>query len=150
MRRFFFDTSALLKIYHREEGTDACLEIYNSSHEIIISELARVELHSTLYRKYREGNLKDRALDAVIKRFSLDQENRFEVLDITSLVFDEACRLLAAHSRTLSLRTLDSLQTAAFLAYCEIGQDCFVCADRRLADVLSLERADVMLVGLQQ
>ncbi len=148
MRRFFFDTSALLKIYHREEGTDTCLDIFNSSDEITISELARVEMHSTLYRKHREGNLKAKALDAVLKRFSSDQENRFEVLDITSLVFDEACRLLAVHSRKLSLRTLDSLQAAAFLTYCEIGQDSFVCADRKLADVVSLEGAGVLLVGL--
>jgi predicted nucleic acid-binding protein len=148
LRRFFFDTSALLKIYHREEGTDSCLDIFNSSDEITISELARVEMHSTLYRKHREGNLKAKALDAVLKRFSSDQENRFEVLDITSLVFDEACRLLAVHSRKLSLRTLDSLQAAAFLTYCEIGQDSFVCADRKLADVVSLEGAGVLLVGL--
>ena len=150
MKRFFFDTSALLKIYHREEGTDACLGIYDSSDVITISELARVELHSTLYRKLREGNLKTKALDAVLKRFASDQENRFEVLSITSLVFDEACRLLATHSPALSLRTLDSLQAAAFLACCEIGQDCFVCADRRLVGVLSMENADVMLVGSEK
>ena len=89
-----------------------------------------------------------RALDAVLKRFSSDQENRFEVLNITSLVFEEACRLFAAHSRKLSLRTLDSLQAAAFMTYCEIEQDSFVCADRRLADVLSQEGAEVLLVGL--
>lgn len=45
MKRFFFDTSALLKIYHREEGTDSCLNIYNSSDVIVISELARVNIH---------------------------------------------------------------------------------------------------------
>jgi hypothetical protein len=50
----------------------------------------------------------------------------------------------------LSLRTLDSLQAASFLACCEIGQDSFVCADRRLVGVLSMENADVMLVGSEK
>ena len=37
---YFFDTSALVKIYHEEEGADKVLEIYNSERQITISELA--------------------------------------------------------------------------------------------------------------
>lgn len=39
----YFDTSALVKLYHRESGTDATLEIYGGGGAIQISELARVE-----------------------------------------------------------------------------------------------------------
>jgi uncharacterized protein with PIN domain len=40
---YFFDTSALVKIYHDEEGADKVLEIYNSDGQITISELAKVK-----------------------------------------------------------------------------------------------------------
>lgn len=37
MKRYFLDTSALVKIYHREDGSDYCLDLYLSKAHIIIS-----------------------------------------------------------------------------------------------------------------
>ena len=42
-------------------------------------------------------------------------EERYEVLHVASLVYDEACRLLSRYSGNYGLRTLDSLQLATFL-----------------------------------
>ncbi|MFZ3207709.1 MAG: type II toxin-antitoxin system VapC family toxin [Geobacteraceae bacterium] len=147
MKRYFFDTSALVKIYHREAGSDYCLELYaDQSHIIIISELARVELHSAIFRKRREKELNAKALKAVLQRFEYDCEERYEVLHVASLVYDEACRLLSSHVGIYGLRTLDSLQLAAFLNYCEKDQDCFVCADRKLSAVVEQEGVQAVLV----
>jgi len=52
--RYFFDTSALVKIYHREPGSEYCLDLYLGCSHLIISELARVELHSAILRKHGE------------------------------------------------------------------------------------------------
>ena len=78
MNRYFFDTSALVKIYHREEGSDYCLARYVDQSPLIISELARVELHSAIFRKQREKELSAKALKAVLQRFECDCEERYE------------------------------------------------------------------------
>ncbi len=139
MKRYFLDTSALVKIYHRETGSDYCLELYANLSHIIISELARVELHSAVYRKQREKQLNVKALNAVLKMFRRDCEGRYEVLQVASLVYDEANRLLSQYATLYGLRTLDSLQLATFLNYCEKSQDCFVCADKKLSAVVECE-----------
>jgi predicted nucleic acid-binding protein len=139
VKRYFLDTSALVKIYHREEGSDYCLELYSNHSHLIISELARVELHSAIFRKQREKQLNVKALKAVLQKFTYDCEGRYEVLQVASLVYDEACSLLSRYASMYGLRTLDSLQLATFLNYCEKDQDCFVCADKKLSAVVECE-----------
>ena len=139
MKRYFLDTSALVKIYHREDGSDYCLELYANHSHIFISELARVELCSAVYRKQREHQLNVKALNAVLKMFKQDCEGRYEVLQVASLIYDEACSLLSRYATLYGLRTLDSLQLATFLNYCEKDQDCFVCADKKLSAVVECE-----------
>lgn len=139
MKRYFFDTSALVKIYHREAGSEYCLELYSNQSHLIISELARVELHLAVYRKQREKDLNAKALKAVLQRFVFDSEERYEVLQIGSLVYDDACSLLSKYAVVYGLRTLDSLQLATFLNYCEREKDSFVCADKKLSAVVECE-----------
>ena len=146
MKRYFLDTSALVKIYHREDGSDYCLELYANRSDIIISELARVELHSAVYRKQREKQLNIKALNAVVKMFRQDCDEKYEVLQIASLVYDEACSLLSRYSNLYGLRTLDSLQLATFLNYCEKDRDCFVCADKKLTAVVECEGIQTIFV----
>jgi predicted nucleic acid-binding protein len=80
--------------------------------------------------------------------FLADCENRYEVVHTSSLVHDEAFRLLYRYGKTNSLRALDALQIATLLVYRESDDDRFVCADRRLSEVLTLEDVDVLLVGI--
>lgn len=146
MKRYFFDTSALVKIYHREAGSDFCLACYADQSPLVISELARVKLHSAVYRKHREKELNAKALNALIQRFEFDCEERYEILHVASLVYDEACRLLVCYAGTHGLRTLDSLQLATFLTYCEKEQGIFACADRKLTEVAEQESVKAVYV----
>jgi predicted nucleic acid-binding protein len=57
MKSYYLDTSALVKIYHREIGTETMLRLYRGSDTLFISELAKIELLSTVYRKYREHGI---------------------------------------------------------------------------------------------
>ncbi|MFH0724750.1 MAG: type II toxin-antitoxin system VapC family toxin [Pseudomonadota bacterium] len=139
MTRYFLDTSALVKIYHREDGSDYCMGLYADQSTLIISEFARVELHSAIFRKQRQKELNVKASKAVLQRFDCDCEDRYEVFHVASLVYDEACRLLFRYAGVYGLRTLDSLQLATFLTYCEKNEDCFVCADKGLAAVVEKE-----------
>jgi predicted nucleic acid-binding protein len=103
-------------------------------------------LHSAVYRKQREKQLNVKALNAVRKMFEQDCEGRYEVLQVASLVYDEACGLLSRYATMYGLRTLDSLQLATFLNYCEKEQDCFVCADKKLSAVVECEGIQTIFV----
>lgn len=48
--KYFFDTSALVKIYHKETGTKKVLNIYKSKRNIVISEFSKVEFISEKFR----------------------------------------------------------------------------------------------------
>ena len=53
---YFFDTSALVKIYHQEDGSEGVVDIFNSGAGIFVSELSVIEYQSVVYRKFREYN----------------------------------------------------------------------------------------------
>ena len=52
----YFDTSALVKIYHQEAGSETVKALYHSTtDQIVISNLAIPETFSTFQRKRRDG-----------------------------------------------------------------------------------------------
>ena len=129
---FFFDTSALVKIYHDEEGADIVLEIYNSKEQITISELTKIEFYSTIYRKYRERVIDLETLNLLIEKFDFDVENKYEILFFSTGITEQAQNLLREHGETPGIRSLDSLQLSFFDFYCDKDDDTFVCWDTRL------------------
>jgi hypothetical protein len=55
---YFFDTSALVKVYHAERGSDRVEAMFDEpGRRIIVSRLASVEFHSALALKVRTGHL---------------------------------------------------------------------------------------------
>jgi predicted nucleic acid-binding protein len=67
---YFLDTSALVKLYHQELGSDV-VEAWAAmaSIRLWVSDLARTELHSVFSRKVREGELAEAALQPVLECF---------------------------------------------------------------------------------
>lgn len=47
---YFFDTSAIVKIYHQEDGSETVLPLYKGNESIIISELSKVEFYQRFIR----------------------------------------------------------------------------------------------------
>lgn len=132
---YFFDTSALVKIYHSEENSQNVLKIYNNREDIlIISELAKVEYYSTIYRKYREKLINKRILTLLIEKFDYDTENRFEVLYFSSGVTEQAQDFLKEFGESRGLKALDSLQIGFFRFFCD-EEDVFVCFDDKLKGI---------------
>ena len=136
--KYYFDTSSLVKIYHPEEGSKEALECYLSDTPILISDLSRIEFFSTIHRKYREGEISADALDALMERFQEDLWVRYEVLEFSALVLEEATRLLFRFGKRHSLKTLDCLQLAFFLTYAD-QEDVFVCSDLALVTIAQRE-----------
>ncbi len=143
---YYFDTSSLVKIYHTEQGTPDVLDIYkNHENTIIISEVCRIEFLSTIYRKYREKELTDNTLNALIQKFQDDADSRYEVLRFSSLVTDEAENLLQSLASKHSLKSLDSIQFSFFKIYCADNDTVFVCSDLKLGNLVKSEGFQVMI-----
>jgi predicted nucleic acid-binding protein len=144
--KYYFDTSSLVKIYHREKGTEIVLSIYKGNDKIIISELSKIEFISTIYRKYREHEISNEVLNLLIHKFENDIKNRYdEVLQFSSLVTDEAWNLICSFSAKYSLKTQDSIQLAFYNIYCETDT-IFVCSDDKFVKVIEQEGIAVLFV----
>lgn len=75
MAFYFFDTSALVKRYHHESGSGQVDAIFNDrDNDLIISELAIVELASALRRKQNRGEITVQALNDALTYFTRSVE----------------------------------------------------------------------------
>ena len=142
--KYYFDTTGLVKIYHREIGSDQVVGIYKGTDSIIISELGAIEFISTIHRKHREHEIDIDTLKAVITKFQEDRQDRYEVVKFFSLVIEEAWNLICNYAPQHSLRILDSLQFAFFKVYCE-QNDTFVCTDKNLVKLVKLAGFTVLI-----
>lgn len=144
-RSFFLDTSALIKLYHQEIGTEQVEAIFQQEEDpLLISELAIVELYSTFARKVRTEEISLQAQKEAQQNFEEDRVQRFIVHPLGSVIIQRAKELIQKHGNTKALRSLDSLQLGTCLAV-RAGDDlAFVCADTRLLDVAKLEGLQVL------
>ena len=122
----FFDTSALVKLFHKEQGSDMVTDLITSpANEIWISELTRIEFYSALYRRYRNKEIDDKSLQDAILGFE-EQCLSFNVEPLGQVVVQEAEALMKRFGKTMGLRTLDSLQLGSFVLI--QGQEWFFAA----------------------
>ena len=114
----FIDTSALTKLYHREQGTDALFEFVSrrkSEHLVIVSDITRIEFRSVFYRKMRMQEISPERVAGVVELFEGDMEFRFRVVEVQSDVKKLAVDVFDSLGPKSSLRTLDALQLATAL-----------------------------------
>lgn len=147
MTNYFFDSSALGKHYHVELGTaevDRLLQEPGARH--FISRLTVIEIQSVFAGKVRTGAITAADFQLLRRRFLTDVARRqFQVIRMTGWHYQEAERLIRHHALTRSLRTLDALQLAVALDLQRHGMlDYFVCADKNLCFIASLERLAVL------
>jgi predicted nucleic acid-binding protein len=68
--KYFFDTSAFVKFYRDEKGTDVVEEIIqNEINQIMVMELLRLEFVSALFRKFRNNEITDYDLSFILNKF---------------------------------------------------------------------------------
>lgn len=129
--QYFFDTSAVVKLYHQETGSDRILPLYRDGEAIVISELSKVEFLSTIHKKLRTGEITAATLIATRDRFYADCSGRFVVVHVASFIVDAALDFLNTYGGTNHLFALDALQIATLSIVAE-KDITFVCADKRL------------------
>jgi predicted nucleic acid-binding protein len=147
MASYFLDTSALVKRYHVEVGTQKIASILaerGSMH--FISRLGLVEAVSAFALKVREGHIQPADFAAYRKRLMADVRTRtLSVVRVRAAHFKQADQLLQSHGTTRKLRTLDALQLATALDLRLRGVlDYFVCADANLCSIAATEQLAVI------
>ena len=147
MRCYFFDSSALAKRYHPEDGTAEVAAIFcEAGSEIRISRLSFVELQSVFAMKVRAGLISE--TDAIHLRARLlgdIAEGLIHVSALRPVHYDAAGQLIGKHGFSLRLRTLDALQLAVALSLKDEGlADRFVVSDNALAEVAAPEGLSVL------
>jgi len=121
--RVFFDTSAFVKRYVREAGTDAVLQWCDQASEIILSGIAVPEIISTFCRLQREGKITETQYRQLKSLLMADIEDA-ALGDLTPVVMGQAIWSLERNV----LRAMDALHIGCAVA---LKADVFISADKR-------------------
>lgn len=144
MALLYMDTSALVKIYLDEPGSERMngLASPDAEHRLAVCSITQVEFHSTIWRRRRAGEFDDATAEMTIERFNAHLRIRFLRRPVDDRTLDLASELVARHP----LRGYDGVQLAACLALAITAQEplTFVCADRRLLDAAEAEGLAVL------
>lgn len=140
---YFLDSSALVKRYVPEIGTNWILSITDpaTSHALAIAQITWVEVMSALARRQREGSLSTEQFIFTLQDFRYDFENLFQVIDIDQALIETAGELVIQYP----LRAYDAVQLASALRFqsnltqIPNNQLVFVSADERLINVAQTE-----------
>ena len=135
----FADSSALVKLYADEPGHERVRELST----LVVSQLARVEVPSAIWRKQRLGELDAGAARLLTSAFEADwsgteeERPRFSVVTPTVAVLEGAARLCAVHG----LRAYHAVQLACASAARDAIPQCqtFAAFDRQLRGAAAAE-----------
>src|SRR3954467_3605631 len=94
MQAYFVDSSALVKAYQDEAGSERVLALLSSENVIIVSKLAHLEVLSALYRCGKTVNGIDPAAQAAASKFEKEFLDTFVVIELTDEIFDDAAALV--------------------------------------------------------
>lgn len=132
--KLFFDTSALFKLYHREEGTLELIDFFknNPINAVYVSEITEIEFSSAVWKKCRKGEIDEDTARIIIEKFEKDSE-KYSFITQNYQVRKTAAQLIAKYWKE-GLRSLDSIQLASALNV-RLSVDYFITSDDILSDV---------------
>lgn len=139
MESFYFDTSALIKLYIEEDGSDQVINLLESLGDgrVFILDVTLLESRSAVRRREREGDISGPDAIRILNQIEEDGASLYLVQPVNPAVIEEAARLIDAYP----LRTYDALQLAGCLTVrpSAPGPVTFACADSRLCEAARLE-----------
>lgn len=140
MPDYYFDTSALVKLYIQEKGADRLRQMLNQNEDnrIFILELTLLEVRSAIRRRERAHEISAVDANGFLTQIDQDGKSRYFVERISDQVTAEAHRLIDNHP----IRALDALQLAGCILLSQAYRPppIFVCADYDLCDAATAER----------
>lgn len=125
----FCDTSALVKLYIKENASDEMQALARSASAIAVCRIAWAEIMAALSRRARENPTDAEAIETVRTRLRADWP-RYAIVEITQPLME----LASEYADTFALRGYDSVQLAAARNVQQAaGEELhFACFDARL------------------
>ena len=105
MELLFFDTSALVKRYYEEPGTESVDSLIEDDRTVIISSLAVIETLSAFRRKYNRDEIGLDDMNALLASFFREALDEFVIIPMDESIQQFSFDLILEED----LRTLDSL-----------------------------------------
>jgi len=141
---YYLETSALVKLYVREQGTERLLQLAASSlgNRFALLSISQVEFRSAIRRRERNGDITSIVAGLVLDRFQQHFEARFLRQGLTDAVLDGATEMIDRYA----LRAYDAIQLSGYLVLrTTLGGEptAFVCSDRLLLEAARSERLQV-------
>ncbi len=145
MALYYLETSALVKLYVYELGTEHLLDLTSSEagHRFAILSLAQVEFRSAIRRQHRGGEISGSEADGLIESFRQHAEGKFIVQPFTDSLLDVALALIDGYP----LRGYDAMQLAGYMVLRSISgaeEPIFVCADKTLLSAARNEGCPIL------
>ncbi len=143
MALYFLDTSALVKLYVQEPGTDRLLPLISDRPEnrFAVLAIAAVEIRSAIRRRQRAGDIETEAATAILENVQSHLETRFIRQAVNETVIDSALEMIDRYT----LRAYDAVQLAGCLVLCAITAELFtfICSDHQLLEAARSEQLRV-------
>lgn len=111
MADYFFDSSALLKRYLAENGSDRVLDIVGGGRPIAVSRLAAVEVVSACVRRCKARDIDPQDLDRISEAAEDDFRELFQVVEVTQAIMMRSIDIVRKHA----LRAADAIHLASAL-----------------------------------
>ncbi len=124
--KLFFDTSALIKCYIDEPGSDAALELFDKADGIYVSAIAEIEMQSTIRRLLAQKAISRPEYQTLTAEFESDFLF-FNTVELTEDVILTAKKIVDLYQ----LKTLDSIQLSSVITLPE-EIDAFIVCDQKL------------------
>jgi predicted nucleic acid-binding protein len=140
----YLDTSALLKKYYKEVGSEEIIESWKAATEIAISSIAYAETMASFHRKRREKQTPPKASSPVFESFQKDWES-FIRIEVTDNLNESIKRISAAYP----LRGFDAIHLASALLINERVPEgfLFACFDKILLKAAQGEGLETLPVS---
>jgi uncharacterized protein len=113
MGGYFVDSSALVKRYVQEDGTNWVRRLTRRSagNPIYLARITAVEVTAAVARRRKGKTLTSTKASSILHRFRQHLAGRYTVIELTPALFNDAMRLANSHT----LRAYDAVQLAAAL-----------------------------------
>jgi predicted nucleic acid-binding protein len=136
--KIFLDTSALIKLYHQESGTQEIESLFKNFKitAIYLSELAKIEFTSTIWKKVRTKEISENTAKITITFLETDFD-KFSFISIDSMILEQS-RLLFSDYGVYGLRTLDAIQLSTAISL-KTYSDLFIISDIHLKSFFEKE-----------
>jgi predicted nucleic acid-binding protein len=133
MSKYFFESSAFIKRYKYETGSDVVNNLFKNNHDLFYLNLAIIEIRKVFYRLWKyplnqDGQITEEEFNRLNRLFDAD------ILQMHRIVFTEEMigQAIAVLERAWVPNIFDLAQLSAYLiAKKEYPDMIFVCSDER-------------------